>query len=147
MNPLCVGLCALVLALGAAAPGAHGRNLLDLDKPMELNAGKSPRMFVTFNHSSHRNVACRVCHHEGLPGKRYAACTNEECHSLAGPAERDPMSVYMAYHAPDTDRSCYGCHKKLAGKYPNFPGCQPCHLTPQGRRLAAETAEKAGSGK
>ena len=143
MKSFCVGFCApvlVILALGALAPAAHARNLLDLDKPMELNAGKSPRMFVTFNHSSHKKVACRTCHHEGLPGQRYAACTNEECHSLPGPAERDPMSVYMAYHAPDTDRSCYGCHKKLAGKYPNFKGCQPCHMTPQGRKLAAEKA-------
>ena len=47
------------------------------------------------------------------------------------------MSLFMAYHSPDTDRSCYGCHRKLAGKYPNFKGCRPCHMSPQAREAAA----------
>lgn len=64
-------------------------------------------MFVTFNHSSHKGVKCRTCHHEGLPKDRYASCTNEECHSIKGARERDTMSLFMAYHSPDTDRSCY----------------------------------------
>lgn len=136
---LCVPATVLGLALACvcAAPEAGARNLNDLNRPMELEAGSSPRMHVTFNHSSHRQVACRTCHHMGLPDNRYAPCTNEACHSQPGASNRKPMSVYMAYHAPDTDRSCYGCHKKLAGKYPNFKGCQPCHMTPQGRKAAA----------
>lgn len=138
MKPFCIGLCALVLVFGCVANITHGRNLMDLNKPMELNAGKSPKMFVTFNHSSHKSVACRTCHHMGLPGNRYATCTNAQCHALNGASERSPMSVYMAYHAPNTDRSCYGCHKTLKGKYPSFKGCQPCHMTPQGRKQAAE---------
>lgn len=102
-------------------------NLKNLNKPILLDAGKSKRTYVLFNHTSHKQVACRVCHHIGLPGDRYAPCTNDQCHSLQGAKERDPMSVYMAYHAQGTDRSCYGCHKPLAGKYPGFKGCGPCH--------------------
>ena len=144
MYHLAVAVVAFVLTFAANADLANAnRNLKDLDKPMLLDAGSSKRMEVIFNHSSHKSVKCRTCHHEGLPGNRYAPCTNEECHALKGAAERDPMSVYMAYHAPDTDRSCYGCHKSLAGKYPGFKGCQPCHQTPQGSKIAAERQGKA----
>ncbi len=133
MRLFCLMLCALTLLW--SAPAAARPNLKNLGKPIELDSGTAKRMYVIFNHSSHKSVACRTCHHMGLPGNRYAACTNPECHSLPGPAERKPMSVYMAYHAPDTNRSCYGCHKPLAGKYPGFHGCSPCHLTPTGRAM------------
>ncbi len=123
---------------GHAQADSNAPNLFNRNRPIELDAGKSPRMYVVFNHASHASVKCRTCHHEGLPGNRYAACTAEPCHSLQGAANRKPLSVYMAYHAPNMDRSCYGCHKQLAGEYKGFKGCQPCHLTPQGRRLAAK---------
>lgn len=135
-----IGLCCLLslfYCANAFADAAHP-NLKNLDKPIELDAGDSPRMYVTFNHSTHKSVKCRTCHHEGLPGNRYASCTNEDCHSLTGAKERDPMSVYMAYHAPDTKRSCYGCHKSLAAEYPQFKGCRPCHMTPMGRKMVQE---------
>lgn len=138
-----VAFCALALCLGISCISASARpNLKNLDKPILLDAGQSKRMYVTFNHSSHKKIACRTCHHEGLPGNRYAPCTNKECHALTGASERDPMSVYMAYHAPDTDRSCYGCHKPLAGKYPNFKGCRPCHETMRGAKVAENTDKK-----
>lgn len=141
MRHSCAFICALALVFCCGLARAdNSPNLKNLNKPIELNAGESPRMYVVFNHSTHKSVKCRTCHHEGLPGNRYAACTNEECHSLKGASERDPMSVFMAYHAPDTDRSCYGCHKSLAGKYPNFKGCRPCHMTPQGKVAAQQAA-------
>lgn len=128
MRYLCLLTMTLSLCLVFGANLASGRvNLKDLDKPILLDAGNSKRMYVNFNHSSHKSVACRTCHHTGLPGHRYAPCTSKECHALPGAAEREPLSVYMAYHAPDTDRSCYGCHRRLAGKYPGFKGCGPCH--------------------
>ena len=134
---------ALALAFaGAAHADPASPNLFSIRKPIELDAGKSPRMYVTFNHSNHKSVKCRTCHHMGLPGNRYAACTSEPCHSQPGASNRDVNSVYMAYHAPGMDRSCYGCHKALAGKYRNFKGCQPCHATPQGRKMAAELAAR-----
>lgn len=141
---LIVGL--LTLLLGQKAYAGQARpNLKNLDQPILLDAGAVKRMEVIFNHSTHKSVKCRICHHMGLPGNRYAPCTNEECHALKGAAERNPMSVYMAYHAPYTDRSCYGCHKSLADKYPAFRGCKPCHQTPQGRKLAAEARQGKAS--
>lgn len=133
-----LALCVLAL-LGAA--DVQARNLKDLDKPMLLDAGDSKRMYVVFNHSSHKSVPCANCHHEGLPGNRYAPCANPECHSITKPSSREPLSVFMAYHAAKTKRSCYGCHKTLAGKYPDFRGCRPCHQTPMGRKLS-EAAKK-----
>lgn len=134
--------CTLLLSVLLPASEPEARyNLKDLDKPIELDAGKSPRMYVIFNHSTHKDMACRTCHHEGLPGNRYAPCTSEGCHSQPGASNRGPMSVYMAYHAQDTDRSCYGCHKPLAGKYPDFKGCRPCHATMMGRKLAGSAAK------
>lgn len=118
----------------AALADAERPNLKNLSGPIELDAGSVKRMYVTFNHSSHKNVACRTCHHEGLPGNRYAACTNSECHAITSPSSRDVLSVYMAYHAPDMQRSCFGCHKPLQGQYPGFRGCGPCHTSLRGAR-------------
>lgn len=137
------GLALFILALAAVTYASEKRpNLKNLDKPIELNAGDSKRMYVVFNHSSHKTVTCRNCHHTGLPGNRYAACTNPECHAITKPSSRDPLSVYMAYHAPDMKRSCYGCHKPLAGKYPGFKGCGPCHQNLTSRKMAQEAAAK-----
>lgn len=140
MRFLLVSLCFAAMFFGGEI---QARNLKDMDKPMLLDAGDSKRMEVIFNHSTHKTVACAQCHHEGLPGNRYAPCANKECHAIAAPSSRDALSVYMAYHAPDTKRSCYGCHKPLAGKYPGFRGCAPCHQTPTGRKITAETRKKA----
>lgn len=121
-------LACLVLISVFSVSAVEGRpNLKILNEPILLDAGDSKRMFVTFNHSSHKSVACRNCHHEGLPGNRYASCTSPECHAITAASSREPLSVYMAYHAPDMKRSCYGCHKALAGKYAGFKGCGPCH--------------------
>lgn len=131
-----------LLCAGQTQAQESKANLKAIKNPIELKDGTSKRMYVTFNHSSHKDIKCRACHHEGLPGNRYASCTNEDCHSIKGPRERDTMSLFMAYHAQDTDRSCYGCHRQLAGKYPNFKGCRPCHMSPQAREAAATTAKK-----
>ena len=141
MRLLALACLSLSLCLACTGVSVLARpNLKNLNKPILLDAGKLKRMYVTFNHSSHQDIACRTCHHEGLPGNRYAACTSEGCHSLPGASERSPMSVFMAYHAPGTDRSCYGCHKPLGGKYPNFHGCSPCHKTMMGNVAVREAS-------
>lgn len=131
-----------LLCAGQALAQESKANLKIMKNPIELKDGTSKRMYVTFNHSSHKDVKCRTCHHEGLPGNRYASCTNEDCHSVKGARERDTMSLFMAYHAQDTDRSCYGCHRRLAGKYPNFKGCRPCHMSQQAREATPTAAKK-----
>lgn len=130
--------------LGAAEVQAKENQgiLFKYKQPIELNDGTSKLMHVTFNHTTHKGIKCASCHHEGLPENRYASCTNEMCHSLKGARERDPMSLFMAYHSPD-ERSCYGCHKKEAANHPEFRGCRPCHMSPQAR----EAMEKAQAAK
>ena len=116
--------------------------LFTYKQPIRLDDGTSRLMHVTFNHTSHKNVKCVTCHHEGLPGNRYASCTNELCHSIRGASERDPMSLFMAYHAPD-ERSCYGCHRKEAANRPDFRGCRPCHMSPQTRIVIEKIPQEA----
>lgn len=106
-------------------------NLASIREPILMDYGASPRLFVTFNHNTHKSVKCRTCHHiKDDEGMRYVKCTREECHSLKGSRQRDPMSAFMAYHARGTDRSCYGCHQQERSKYPSFKGCRPCHMGP-----------------
>lgn len=109
-----------------------------LKQPIVIKASTLNYMDVTFNHKSHmgNGFGCTTCHHERLDGSSYASCASDSCHSEPGPRERDTMSMFMAYHAGDTDRSCYGCHTKLAAenpdKYAQFNGCRPCHVSPNG---------------
>ena len=128
MRYLILVFCFLLFASPACADAARP-NLKNISGPILIDAGDSKRMYVTFNHSNHKDIACRNCHHEGLPGNRYASCTAKECHAITAPSSREVLSVYMAYHAPDTKRSCFGCHKPLAGKYQGFKGCSPCHTS------------------
>lgn len=128
--------------LTPALAQADGGNLKAIRKPIDMNFGASPRMAVIFNHSSHKKVKCRTCHHiENDEGKRFVNCTIEECHSITGARERDPMSMFMAYHAKGTDRSCYGCHKQEAATHPEFKGCRPCHMSPQTRDQIANATK------
>ena len=116
-------------------------NLFSFRNPIQLDVGESKRMHVTFKHMNHKGVKCRTCHHESVDGTRYAKCSNENCHSLKGAKQRESNSIYMAYHSPETNRSCYTCHKtKVKGKFSAEKGCRPCHLGKQARAfIQAET--------
>lgn len=128
----------LLVAFPEFTPAAEG-NLKAIRGPIEMNYGASPRMYVVFNHNTHKDVKCRICHHIATDkGKRFVNCTIEECHSVAGARQRDPLSMFMAYHARGTDRSCYGCHKMEAASHPEFKGCRPCHMSPMARQEVAE---------
>lgn len=99
-----------------------------LRKPIDLDYGQYPLLSVIFNHSSHKKVKCVTCHHiKNADNKLYVPCTNEDCHSLKGPRDTQPMSMFMAYHAPSSTHSCYACHVREAGRHPQFKGCRPCH--------------------
>lgn len=127
---LCLTLLALLSAFPVQARDAQMGPLKVLREPIKMDWGASPLLSVTFNHSTHKSFKCRLCHHmEAEDGGRYVACTTDGCHDIKGARERDPMSMFMAYHDPEAKRSCYGCHRKNAGKYPNFQGCRPCHMS------------------
>jgi hypothetical protein len=113
-----------------------------IKKNVTIKASGSALMNVTFNHENHmgKGFGCANCHHEKLAGKSYVPCANDACHSAPGPRERGAMSMFMAFHARGSDRSCYGCHSKLSAenpeKYPSLQGCRPCHMSPQARQEA-----------
>lgn len=121
----------LAIMILLLAQSAQAAGLLSIQKPIVLDYDSGPRLAVVFNHDTHKSVQCRICHHiVAENGKRYVKCTREECHSLPGYTQRDPMSAFMAYHARGTDRSCYGCHLELRASHASFRGCQPCHMGP-----------------
>lgn len=128
---------ALLLAMaffctGAAQASEAKDRVARMHEPITIQ-GDSKRMAVVFNHSSHKakGITCIHCHHESPVNMPFVSCSDENCHATPGARERDTMSMYMAYHAKDTDRSCVGCHTQLAAQspksYPGFKGCRPCH--------------------
>ncbi|MDR2488164.1 MAG: cytochrome c3 family protein [Desulfovibrio sp.] len=110
------------------------------NKPIVIEGGSSKRMTVVFSHRSHRDIGCIHCHHETSSDVPFSSC-REDCHAEPGARERDPMSMFMAFHSKASDRSCLGCHSKLAAevpsKYPALQGCRPCHRSGQARQTAA----------
>lgn len=132
-----------LLSLLLLAATAQAGSLHSIKGPILMDYGASKRFAVTFNHSSHKNVKCRICHHmNDAEGKRFVDCTIEPCHSQPGARLRNPESMFMAYHAPGTERSCYGCHYMNRASHPEFRGCRPCHMSPQARQ-AMETKTAA----
>lgn len=131
----------LLLALSLVWVGeAQARDIKEMSqiikKPIEIPGGTSSRMSVMFPHTAHKGINCMHCHHEEGSDSRYVACT--ECHATPGARERDPMSMFMAFHSKNGDRSCYGCHTQKAKENPakygaKFKGCRPCHMAASAR--------------
>lgn len=128
----------------AAAPDpVHeiGKRMKD---PIVLESSVSPLLNVTFNHSTHRSVPCRTCHHEEGSTGYYVSCS--ECHQITDPRSDAPESTFQAFHAKDSDRSCYGCHTKMAQArpqdFPHFTNCRPCHMSDEARAAARAEARK-----
>lgn len=121
-------LFALVLLFPAPAFADGPGPLYLMRGPIDLDYGPYPLLSVVFNHSTHKDIKCRLCHHKATPaGARFVACTTAGCHSLPGARERVEKSMFMAYHTPQKKRSCYACHLSESAKYESFRGCQPCH--------------------
>ena len=136
----------LLLALSLVWVGAaQARDVKEMSqvikKPIEIPGGTSARMSVMFPHTAHKGIKCMHCHHEMGGDSRYVACT--ECHAAPGARERDPMSMFMAFHSKNGDRSCYGCHSQKAQENPakygaKFKGCRPCHMAASAREAAKQ---------
>lgn len=139
-------LFALAVLWAVAAQASEPKGVAKTRRPIAIEGGTSPRMTVMFTHKTHTGsgIKCQHCHHESSGTSPYSSC-REACHSIPGARERDPMSMFMAFHSGDTDRSCYGCHSSLAlkdpQKYPDFYGCRPCHMSPEASEEAAGAAK------
>jgi hypothetical protein len=102
---------------------------------------------VPFNHLLHeaQTSSCSACHHQSV-GK----CG--ECHTLLPNPQGGGFTLEQAYHLPDSQLSCVGCHKKhseeneCAGCHhvlPQPPGkaaCKVCHWGPLPRRVGGRPA-------
>ena len=112
--------------------------------PIGLKSSVSPLLNVTFNHNTHRSVPCRTCHHEEGSTGYYVSCS--ECHQNTEPRSEDVDSTFQAFHAKGSDRSCYGCHTKMAearpADFPHFTNCRPCHMSEEARAAARAEARK-----
>ena len=103
---------------------------------IEATGGKQ-KMDVVFNHSSHRRVRCQTCHKYVSWGAR------AQGHSVPGGEAGGAPSLFKAFHAKDSDHSCYGCHMKKRKQYTGFQkGCLPCHEKAQKDPKAPAVAEK-----
>lgn len=146
MKCLTTLLFSLVVLLASVQVGESKGIGETIKSPIEIEGGTSARMTVIFPHKSHRDkgFGCKTCHHESSSDIPYSSC--RDCHSTPGARERDPMSMFMAFHAKGTDRSCLGCHTRLAAEnpatYSKFKGCRPCHMSPQAREAAAKAGKK-----
>jgi len=131
---LLLAALALVLAQGTADARDVKEIGKAMSKPIELHNSADRHFHTTFNHKTHQEVPCATCHHEEGSSGIYSPCS--ECHATAGPREKDPMSVYQAFHSKH-ERSCLSCHKRLLNSDPKrfalFRGCRPCHISPKGQ--------------
>ena len=140
MKTLVITFFALTLLCAGGAQARSVKEMADvIKKPIEIEASGSKRMNVMFPHTAHKGISCFHCHHEEGGDGRYVACT--ECHATPGARERDPMSMFMAFHSKNGDRSCYGCHSQKAQENPvkygaKFKGCRPCHMAASAREAA-----------
>ncbi|MBO4314071.1 MAG: cytochrome c3 family protein [Desulfovibrio sp.] len=128
-------LCFCLLFLWCVtAQAADIKSMVEtIKQPMTIKASKSKRMDVVFNHTSHRGINCFLCHHKASDKGRYVSC--KECHTKPGARERDPQSMFMAFHSKSSDHSCLKCHSDKAANRPDrfgktFRNCRPCHGTP-----------------
>lgn len=142
MKFLLTGILAIILMhavpIFAQDAGKPAAPLMLIKNPIRMNYGSFPQLAVTFNHSTHKDIKCSFCHHKAESRKtRYAECTTAGCHDVKGARQRGKNSVFMAYHDPKSDRSCFGCHKREASRYPQFTGCRPCHTSPLSKETAA----------
>ena len=128
-------LCALVIAglcipvMAADAPTPEQKALTE--KPMTMDKTGQAKRQVIFNHSSHAQTDCAVCHHKAVEGNIYVGCAVPGCHDNFDKKDKSEHSYYQMTHNKKSEKSCMGCHQKAAADNPAlkemFKGCNPCH--------------------
>jgi hypothetical protein len=112
-----------------------------------VTGGGARANLVPFSHARHEPLTrnCSSCHHKTLE-----PCS--KCHTLAGHADGDGITLEVAYHDPYSERSCVGCHAKeamtpdCAGCHAMMPAgplegsCEVCHQGPEATEAARTVA-------
>jgi hypothetical protein len=111
------------------------KDVMDLVQPYQGDRVERPEVFssinglvaagkmksVPFNHKAHEPRAqfCNTCHHQSVE-----KCSN--CHTPNGdPKKGVGISLERAFHKPDAQQSCVGCHDTVK----QSQKCQGCHRT------------------
>lgn len=107
---------------------------------------------VPFSHVGHEgfNDTCRVCHHKSMQ-----ACS--QCHTLGGIPEGGQVTLQRAYHDPNANHSCVGCHdvkkkdQACAGCHDLMPKaamldstCHRCHSGPEAMSVSGDPLDEEG---
>lgn len=135
----CAGCHDPAVQAGIDAPDPNPPRL-DRDQPDTtwIFAEGARARLVPFDHALHEPQVqrCSACHHQTLK-----AC--KECHRLQATEEGGGVSLEEAYHHPESEHSCVGCHRARTDKracagchhgMPAPPGeaaCSVCHLGPR----------------
>lgn len=114
-------LLAAMFSLIAAAPALADRPDVPADG-LDL-MGSKPEKKVVFNHSTHKDSDCAVCHHPVGGKENFGKCATAGCHDdLQGKkkAEGKPAPLYFVVHNKKAEDmkfpSCISCHAKAAGE-------------------------------
>ncbi|MEW5775058.1 MAG: cytochrome c3 family protein [Thermodesulfobacteriota bacterium] len=94
-----------VAALAAAKAPADGLKMAKTQKS------------VVFNHSTHKKVDCKDCHHEWDGAGAVKKCSDAGCHDVMDKADKSVKSYYQAMHNKKAKVStCVSCHDAEAAK-------------------------------
>ena len=102
--------CAAAVFLWAAAAGAASAPAdgLALDRTSKA---------VVFNHSAHRTLDCKECHHAWDGAGAIQRCYDAGCHDAFDKADKSVKSYYLAVHNKKAKRStCVSCHEAEAAR-------------------------------
>jgi len=128
---LWVSLLCSALVLAFALPAVYA-----VDAPADgTKLVYFPKKEVVFNHSTHKSVDCKICHHTWDGAAKIGKCNDAGCHDNMDSKAKDIKALYMAFHTKEIKAkdSCYSCHVKIAGddaaKKKELAGCakSKCH--------------------
>jgi len=115
MKKLVLIVAAVVFSVGLGLYGAQATDV-PADGLKVMDFGK--KAAVTFDHSKHKDMDCKDCHHNADDGKYKCG----ECHKAK--AEGKAMSAKDAAHKKNVGK-CWSCHRAKGAK--NKLKCKDCH--------------------
>ncbi len=116
-----------------------------------MNCHVMTQAYVTWNHSSHRNVAtCNDCHvpHDNVVNKYLFKAKDGMRHASMFTLRLEPQVIQLSTGAvPVVEQNCRRCHESLVGEVhlrawqPGDNRCWDCHReVPHGRVTSLSTA-------
>lgn len=116
-----------------------------------MNCHVMTQAYVTWNHSSHREVAtCHDCHvpHDGILRAYAFKAADGLRHATVFTLRQEPQVLRLNPDAvPVVEQNCRRCHERLVGEVhlrvwqPGDPRCWDCHReVPHGRVQSLSTA-------